>query len=145
MKSWALKPWLLLLLATIATLGAAGSSLRASKPDVKKAVMGVIDGQLAAFRAGDVSKAYGFAAAPLRAQTSLRSFVAIVQTNYPELWANQRAEYGIVYDDGNRARVLVHVFSESGQATFDYVLLRERAGWRIGSVLRHDVRGEGNV
>ncbi len=132
--------WLGLGLMASVALGAAGPSLRASKPEVKQAVVAAIEAQLAAFRAGDVTKAYSFAAAPLRAQTSLRAFAMIVQTNYPELWANQRAEYGLVYDDGSRARVLVSVFSEEGRATYEYVLLSERGGWRIGSVLRHDAR-----
>jgi hypothetical protein len=134
---------LLMWLALCITAGPhirAEGALRASRPEVKRAVLEVIDGQLAALRAGDVTKAYGFAASTLRAQTPLRAFVAIVQTNYPELWANERAEYGIVRDDGSRARVLVQVFSEGRDATFDYVLVRERGIWKIGSVLRHDSR-----
>lgn len=131
--------WLALGLGAGSHIRAEGS-LRASRPEVKKAVLDVINGQLAALRAGDVAKAHGFASSTLRAQTPLRAFVAIVQANYPELWANERAEYGIVRDDGTRARVLVQVFVEGGHATFDYVLVRERGVWRIGSVLRHDPR-----
>jgi hypothetical protein len=111
--------------------------LRASKPAVRKEVIAVIEAQLAAFRDGDVMKAYGFAAMPLRAQTPLRAFVAIVQANYPEIWANTRAEYGLVRDNGSHATVLVEIFAEEAQGTYDYVLIRERAGWRIGSVIRH--------
>jgi hypothetical protein len=131
--------WFALCIAAGAHVRAEGV-LRASRPDVKKSILEVIDGQLAALRAGDVAKAYGFASSTLRAQTPLRAFVAIVQTNYPELWGNERAEYGIVRDDGTRARVLVQVFAEGRDATFDYVLVRERGAWRIGSVLRHDPR-----
>ena len=124
---------------------AAAAGLRASRPEVKKSVLDVIEAQLAAFRAGDVSKAYVYTTAALRAQTSLRAFAAIVQSNYPEISANQRAEYGLVRDDGSRARVLVEVFSRAGSATFEYVLLRERAGWRIGSIMRHDPREKANA
>ena len=105
----------------------------------------MIDAQLAAFRAGDAAKAYGYAAGPLRAQHPLRIFAAIVRNNYPEIWANLRAEYGLVRDNGTHATVLVHVFAPEGGAAFDYVLLQERAGWRIGSVVRHEPRKKDSV
>ena len=125
--------------------GAEDGELRASKPEVRTAVVAVIEAQLAAFRAGEGAKAYGFAAAPLRAQTPLRAFLAIVQTNYPEIWASKRAEHGLVRDDGARATVRVHVFSAASDAAYDYVLFKEPAGWRIGSVLRHDPNGTEKV
>ena len=127
------------------SLHSAENGLRPSKAAVRKEVVATIEAQLAAFREGDVRTAYGYAAVPLRVQTPLRTFVAIVQTNYPEIWANVRAEYGLVRDDGTHATVLVEVFSESGAATYDYVLLRERAGWRIGSVIRHEPRRKNSV
>lgn len=123
----------------------AAPELLASKPEVKKAVIAVIEAQLAAFRSGNVTRAYEYAAASLRAQTSLRAFAAILKSNYPEIWTNKRAEYGLVRDDGTRARVLVQVIADTGEATFDYVLIRERSGWRIGSVMRHDPRKKGNA
>ena len=119
---------------------AAEGELRASKPAVRKEVIAVIEAQLAAFRAGDVAKAYGYAAVPLRAQNPLRVFAAIVQNNYREIWASTRAEYGLVRDDDRHATVLVHVFAEASDAAYDYVLVKERAGWRIGSVVRHEAR-----
>jgi hypothetical protein len=136
---------LVLLLAVWTAAGAAGAQLPASKPEVRKAVISVIDAQLSAFRAGEMAAAYGYAAASLRAQTSLRAFVAIVQMNYPEIWMNKRAEYGLVRDDGSRARVLVQVFAEEGNAAFEYVLIRERGGWRVGSIMRHDPRQKANA
>lgn len=116
----------------------AEGELRASKLEVRKEVIAVIDAQLAAFRAGNAAKAYTYAAAPLRAQNSLRVFSAIVQNNYREIWASTRAEYGLVRDDGRHATVLVHVFADESDAAYDYVLVKERAGWRIGSVIRHE-------
>lgn len=137
-----------LLFATLLALAAASGSaaeLRASKPDVRRDVVAVIEAQLEAFRAGDAAKAYGLAAASLRAQTPLRTFASILQTNYPEIWANTGAQYGLVRDDGTRARLLVRVSSEKGDAAFDYVLLRERGGWRVGSVLRQTARKKDDV
>ena len=111
--------------------------LRASKPEVRKAVIATIDGQLAAFRARDAERAYGFAARALQAEKPFAVFMAIVQSNYPELWSNRRADYGIVRDDGTTATVLVHVFGAESDASYDYSLVRERGGWRVHGVLRH--------
>ena len=136
---------LLGLLAGFAAGRLAAADLRASKPEVKKEIVTVIEGQLGAFRAGDVMKAYNFAALSLRQQMPLRTFVSVVQANYPEIWANTGADCGIVRDDGTRATVLVHVSAKQGDAAFDYVLLRERAGWKIGSVVRHVARKKDGV
>ena len=111
---------------------AEGDVMPASKPDVRKGVIATIESQLAAFRARELAKAYGFAAATLREQTSLRAFVAIVQNSYPEIWSSTRAEFGLVRDDGERATVLVHVFAGESDAAYDYVLVKERSGGRIG-------------
>jgi hypothetical protein len=113
-------------------------AMRASKPEVRKEVVAVIEGQLAAFRERDAKKAYTFAAATLRTQNPLRQFARIVEVNYPEIWANTRGEFGVVRDDGLRAKVLVQVFSKEERADYDYGLVKERDGvWRIDSVLRH--------
>lgn len=119
--------------------------LKASRREVRRDVIAVIDAQLAAFRSGDPAEAYRYAAANLRAQTPPRTFAAIVRENYPIIWANTRADYGIVRDDGTHAAVLVHVHSQGGSASYDYVLIRERGGWRIGSVTRHEIRQRDNV
>jgi hypothetical protein len=133
------------LLACAPLLSSAADELRISKPEVRKDVLAVVDAQLAAFRASDPAKAYGLASSALRAQTPQRTFNSILQTNYPEIWANAGAEYGLVRDDGTRARVLVRVLSEKGDASFDYVLVKERNAWRIGSVLRSTVRKKDDV
>lgn len=125
-----------LLLAGVAARGA-DDSLRASKPEVRREIVAVIESQLAAFRAGEVKKAYSQASAALRAQKPLQVFVAIVRENYPEIWANTRAEIGLVRDDGAEATVLVHVFGQRSDAAYDYTLVKERTGWRIAAVLRH--------
>ena len=118
--------------------GAADGGVRASTAEVRKDVVAVIEGQLAAFRASDTKTAYTYAAAALRAQNPVRQFLRIVETNYPEIWANTRGEFGVVRDDGTRATVLVQVFSKGGRADYDYGLVKERDGvWRIDRVLRH--------
>lgn len=110
----------------------------ASKPVVRKQIVAAVDGQLAAFRKHDLARAYGYAATALRAEKPLPVFAAIVQANYPEIWANTRAEYGIVHDDGSTATVLVHVFARDTDASYDYTLVKEDGGWKVHDVLRHD-------
>ncbi|MEO5957544.1 MAG: DUF4864 domain-containing protein [Opitutaceae bacterium] len=146
-----MKRWIAILLvggccagATISA-GAAEGEMPASRPEVKKEIVATIEGQLTAFRKGEVEKAYGFAAAELRAQKPLRTFAAIVEANYPEIWANTRADYGIARDDGVRATLIVKVFSQESDATYDFTLVRERVGWRIYGVLRREPKQKGKV
>lgn len=128
-----------------ATLCAGEAPLRASKPEVKKDIVTVIEAQLAAFRAGDAARAHTFAAAELRAQKPLAAFAAIVEQSYPEIWRSERAEFGIVRDDGARATVTVQVLAKDSAAAYDYTLTRETAGWRIIGVLRHTPRKAGKA
>jgi hypothetical protein len=124
---------------------AAQPPLRASKPEVRDEVVATIEDQLAAFRANDVAKAYGFAAVDVRMQMPQRTFASVVRNNYPEIWASTRAEFGLVRDDGLHATVLVHVFGKESNTAYDYVLMKERSVWRIASVLRHEPRKKDNV
>jgi hypothetical protein len=116
---------------------AADDSPHASKAEVRREIVATIEAQLGAFRAGDARKAYGYASADLRAQKPLKAFAAIVRENYPEIWTNTRAEFGLVRDDGAESTVLVHVFGRDSDAAYDYTLVLEKAGWRIAAVLRH--------
>jgi len=118
---------------------------RASRPDVRREIVAVVDAQLAAFRRGEPERAYGYAAEAFRAQRSQAAFVAIVRDSYPEIWANTRAEPGIVRDDGVRATVTVQVYSKSGDAAYDYTLVREKSAWRILGVVRHETRRGGKA
>jgi hypothetical protein len=124
---------------------AAEPGMRASTPEVKKEVVAVIEKQLTAFRKHEVEKAYGYASAELRAQKPIRTFTAIVKSNYPEIWTNTRAEFGIVHDDGSRASVTVQVYSKEGDAPYDFTLVKERVGWRIFGVVRHAPKKGGKV
>ena len=144
-----MKRWIVLvLLAALAgafVRAADEAAMRASKPEVKKEIVAAIESQLAAFRAGDVRKAYGLAAAELRAQKPLPIFTGIVQNSYPEIWASTKAEYGLTRDDGTRAVLSVRVYGKDSDATYDYTLVKERAGWRIHDVLRHEPKKQDQV
>jgi hypothetical protein len=134
-----------LLTWAVAVADAQLPQLPASKPEVRKQIVATIDAQLAAFRKHDSKKAYSYAAAALQAEKPLEIFAQIVQANYPELWANTRAEYGIVRDDGTAGTVVVHVYTAEADASYDYTLVKERAGWRVHDVLRHDPKAEPKV
>ncbi len=143
-----MKRWmgLLLLAVAVAVASAAESNgYRGSKPEVRKEIVRVIQAQLEAFRKQEAAKAYGYAATALRAQMPLEVFTAIVRESYPEIWANTRAEAGIVRDDGTRAKVTVQVYSKPGDAVYDFTLAKEEAGWRIFGVLRHAPRKGGTL
>jgi hypothetical protein len=140
----AMKRWIVCLLAGCMTLAGLGAvpetSMRASKLEVKKEIVAVIEAQLAAFRKGDAAKAYAYSAARLQAQRSLRTFTTIVRQYYPEIWTNTGAEFGLVRDDGEQAVLNVRVISKEHAATYDYRLVKERAGWRIAAVIPHESR-----
>jgi phage protein D len=137
---WRIGYWIAAVLA--AGGPAHGAELRASKAETKRAIAATIEGQLAAFRAGDVPAAHAFAAAELRAQKPAAVFAEIVRTNYPEIWANTAAEIGVVFDDGARATVTVQVAGAGTRAAYDYTLKKEAAGWRIFGVLRRAVKAK---
>ena len=143
----AIQAWLVFAVGVVLAVPgvAAEATMRASKPEVRKEVVSVIEAQLAAFRKGEVQTAYGLAAADLRAQKPLRIFTGIVQESYPEIWRNVRAEFGIVRDDGKQAQVTVQVYARDNDAAYDFTLRKENAGWRIYGVLRHAPKQAGKV
>jgi hypothetical protein len=133
------------LLAGLVRSAFADDTLHLSKPAVRDEITGVIEAQLAAFRANDVAKAFGYAAAGMRSQRTVPAFARMVKENYPEIWQSTRAEFGLVRDDGKKARLIVHVFTKTGEAAYDYVLFKEEAGWRIGGVLRREEQAGGTI
>ena len=117
--------------------------MRPSTREVREAVTAVVEAQLAALRRDDVAEAYRHASAPLRAQTPLPAFVRMLQQSYREIWRNERATFALVRDDGERATVTVRVSGAAGEASFDYLLAREKSEWRIAGVVRRAIRPEG--
>jgi len=113
------------------------AELKPSTAAVRKEVIAVIAGQLAAFRTAQPAAAYDFAAPALQAALPLRRFLSVVKSGYPEIWTNREASFGVVRDSGERATVAVKVQGSDGSASYDYILLKVAEGWRIGGVLRH--------
>jgi hypothetical protein len=102
---------------------------------LQKQLVLVIQSQLAAFRQEDYSAAYAFAAADFKAQVPLAAFERLVKAAFPQIARSRSAEYGIILDNGEDARVEVTIVGESGtRIHYQYVLHREHGGWKIGGV-----------
>ncbi len=128
---------LLGLLACASPLELGAAEMRASTLAVRREVIAVVEAQLVHFRKSEIADAYAIASAALRAQRPQPAFAAMVEANYPEIWASTRAEFGVVRDDGTRASVVVQVYSKQGDAGYDYTLVKEGGRWRVQGVLRH--------
>lgn len=137
--------WLAMLCLALQLGAAEPAGMVASKPEVRRAVVATIETQLAALRNNDLDTAYGLLGAQLRREKPFQLFIAIVESNYPEIWENQRADFGIVRDNGRMAGVLVHVTGMQGAASYRYSLVNERAGWRIHGIVRHEPARESKL
>ena len=95
----------------------------------------VIQSQLAAFRQEDYSMAYTFAAADFKAQISLAAFERMVKAAFPQIARSRAAEYGIIVENGDNAKVEVTIVGETGtRIHYQYILHRESGDWKIGGV-----------
>ncbi len=132
--------------AGVAAQAAEPGASKASKPAVKAEIVAVIEGQLAAFRSGEVGRAYAYASVNLQLQMPVRNFARLVRDGYPEIWANTRVEFGLVRDNGRVATLTARVFAKDGtSAVYDYVMAKEEDVWRIAGVLRHETKGEKGI
>ena len=139
----ALPKWAALVSLAFATfVRAAPPELEASKPPVKTEIVAVIEGQLAAFRAGDFGTAYSFASQPIREMFPLAEFRNMVSAGYPIIAASVKAEFGICLDNGSEASVFVRLEGADGKSKeYQYGLVREPGGWRITGVTEPEARG----
>ena len=128
---------IVLALALLASVtGAAEPAMRLSPKPVREEVRAVVQGQLAALRAGDFAAAYGYAAAGIKERFDDEVFAAMIRRGYPALLSAKEAELGMVHDHaGEFAEVTVSVRDRQKHAvTYLYRLVREAEGWRITGV-----------
>lgn len=123
-----------LLFAGLAARGEEPAVMRYSRPAVRKELVAVVAGQLAAFRADDFARAYEFAARALRDQFTLEEFAGMIARGYPLIRRNARADFGLPMDDGTQATMTVEVSAPGGSAAYRYTFVKEPAGWRISGV-----------
>lgn len=135
----------LLLLGLVASAGA--EPTRVSSKEVQAEVRTVVEAQLAAFRAEDYGAAYALAAASLQRKFSAPLFERLIKRGYPALARHARAELGLVRGDRqDRAEVVVSVYDgREQQADFRYLMVRQRAGWRIDGVEPVPVAKRGDI
>jgi hypothetical protein len=108
-----------------------------SSAALKKELTGIVETQLAAFRANDYAKAYVFAASELKAIFSVQDFEEMVKTSYPIIAQSSEVEFGTVFDrDGEEAVVnaLVKNTADKRSAQYRYTFRKEEGGWRITGV-----------
>lgn len=118
----------------------ASASPSAGKPHeaseaVKKELTGIVDAQLAAFRANNYNKAFSFASTDLQSLFSPDEFEAMVKKTYPVIAHSASAEYGTTFDTGTEAVVNVRVQdADKKSVEYQYLFKKEEGGWKIGGV-----------
>jgi hypothetical protein len=114
-----------------------------STDSMKETLQAVVRQQLEAFRRNDFSGAYKFAAKGIKDQFPLAEFETMVRKGYPLIAASTDAVFGLTLDDGDRAVVSVRVFGkEKLSASFQYLLERNGADWRIAGVFEQHEKTE---
>jgi hypothetical protein len=58
----------------------------------------------------------------------------MVKGNYPLIAQNRAAQFGVVLDNGDHALVNVTIIGGGQTRHYQYLLQREKAGWRIAGV-----------
>ena len=127
--------------------GAAESEMRLSPKPVREEVRAVVQGQLAALRAGDFATAYGYAAAGIKERFDDEVFAAMIRRGYPALLQAREAELGMVHDHaGEYAEVTVSVRDrQKHTVTYRYRLVHEEEGWRIAGVTLEPRPSRGDI
>ena len=114
-----------LCLIALAARAADPGDLHYSHAAERKAIVAVVESQLATFRASDFDKAYGFAAQGLRQQFTVARFTAMIARGYPLILHNECAEFDLPQDDGTNAVLSVQIFAAGGHsAKYRYTLVR---------------------
>lgn len=91
----------------------------------------VIDGQLAAFRAGDFERALSFASAGFRARVPPERFEQLITQGFPAVREAKGHRSAQCLTDGQQAAVLVVVTGREGSDALAYQMVREDGRWRI--------------
>ena len=109
------------------------------------AIRATIDGQMAAFRAGDVEGAFAYAAPGIVGMfRTPDTFGAMVRDGYPMVWRPGSVEYLGAEDAGGAWTQDVLVTDAAGRLhTLEYTMVETQAGWRIAGVRLLEAGGVG--
>ncbi|MBI3875034.1 MAG: DUF4864 domain-containing protein, partial [Verrucomicrobia bacterium] len=79
---------------------------------------------------------YTFAATPIQQQFQAADFETMVRRGYPVIADSESASFGIAFDNGREAVVLVSVRGRDHRtARYNYLLVREKGAWKITGVV----------
>jgi hypothetical protein len=106
-------------------------ALQESLPAVKNALNAVISRQLAAFQAGDFTRAYNLAAGEIRSKYDRATFEQMVRIGFPILTRSGSIKFGPALDDGENGVVYVRVGDAPERQLYLYSLKREKKDWKI--------------
>jgi hypothetical protein len=133
------------LLAATLALSPAGAALSEKEADassqtqqstdaVKMELTKVIEEQLAAFRGDDYAKAFTFASEQIRGALDVAQFEEMVRRGYPVIAKSSKAEFGLALDTGEETVVNVRVQAGAQAVDYQYHMVKQKDGWRIGGV-----------
>jgi hypothetical protein len=114
-----------------------GGTMEESSDVVKKELIAVVEAQLVAFRAGDYSLAYGFAAPGIQSMFPPETFEKMVRTGYPLIAHSSSADYGVALDTGEDAVLAVRITGADEKGTtaeYLYTLSKANGAWKITGV-----------
>lgn len=125
------------LLAICLICFASAEDVHESSAAIKKKIVKVVEGQLAAFRANDFAKGYSFASTEIKSLYSAEDFESMVRKSFPAIARSSSSECGSALDTGEEALVDVHVRGAEGISSgdFRYRLHKEGDQWRITGVI----------
>jgi hypothetical protein len=110
-------------------------AFKLSEDEIENQLRQVIESQLTAFRQDDYARAYNFAGSALKTQVSLPAFERMVKAAYPVIAKSSAVQFGVILDNGEEALVNATIAGESGGLHhYQYILIRERSGWKIIAV-----------
>ena len=100
------------------------------------AIQGVIDEQIAAFRAEDVDTAFDYAAPNIVAMfRTPGTFGSMVRQGYPMVWRPGSVEYlGAEEAGGSWTQDVLITDAEGRLHTLEYTMVETEAGWKIAGV-----------
>jgi Domain of unknown function (DUF4864) len=118
------------------------SPFKLSAESTREKLVQVVGSQLAALRKGDFTRAYDHAATGLKARMTPDAFARMVRNAYPAIANSQQVGFGMIFDNGDFALVNVAVMGQAGDVVhYQYMLHREKTGWKITGVSRARVGG----
>lgn len=123
----------------------AGLMVAPAQADEAADIAEVIGGQMDAFQARDVSRAFGFASGTIQGLFgNPANFGRMVAQGYPTVWDNATTEFlSLRPESGRLVQRLRVTDAAGGSRLFDYEMIETPEGWRINGVFPVPEAGTG--